>query len=157
MYYQREQSDVGISVGVNTKEREREALENVSGDEFQDKDKAIKEDDNTEDEEALLHIITHEDDEESKDLPETVVLEKAKEANNGSGFETFTTTRARRVFRPSTNYGMAIMALTHAEMGYHANLCEIAMMEYAKDDFHLDFEVAGVGSGIRGGLLAPES
>eukprot|EP00957_Ditylum_brightwellii_P130225 9934192-Ditylum_brightwellii.AAC.1 len=44
------------------------------------------------------------------------------------------------------------MVLTHAEMGYHANLCEIAIMEYVKEDFHLDFEVAGVDAGIGGGF-----
>eukprot|EP00957_Ditylum_brightwellii_P060240 4574962-Ditylum_brightwellii.AAC.1 len=56
-------------------------------------------------------------------------------------------TRAGRVSRPSEKYVMATMALTHAEMGYHANLKEIAMMEYL-----LDFEVTGVGTGLGGGF-----
>eukprot|EP00957_Ditylum_brightwellii_P094529 7198447-Ditylum_brightwellii.AAC.1 len=37
-------------------------------------------------------------------------------------------------------------------MRYHANLREIAMMDYAKEDFQLDFEVAEVGAGIGGGF-----
>eukprot|EP00957_Ditylum_brightwellii_P158155 12037908-Ditylum_brightwellii.AAC.2 len=160
MYYQRKQPDVEISVGVNTKAREREALEHASGDESQDKYKDVKEDDGTEEDEALLHLITCEEDDESddesddetNDLPETVALEEAKEANDGGSFKTFTTTRVGRVFRPNTKYGIETMAFTQAEMGYHANLCETAIMEYAKEDFQLDFEVAGVGAGIGGGF-----
>eukprot|EP00957_Ditylum_brightwellii_P017545 1321705-Ditylum_brightwellii.AAC.1 len=48
------------------------------------------------------------------------------------------------------------MALTHAEMGYHANLKEMPMMEYAKEDHLLDFEVAGVGAGLGGEALAAD-
>eukprot|EP00957_Ditylum_brightwellii_P035324 2679431-Ditylum_brightwellii.AAC.1 len=73
-----------------------------------------------------------------------LVLEEAKDANEGGGFQPFTMTRAGRVSNPSEKYGMATMALTHAEMGYHANLKETAMMEHATEDFFLDFEVAGL-------------
>eukprot|EP00957_Ditylum_brightwellii_P153991 11720819-Ditylum_brightwellii.AAC.1 len=72
MYYQRKQPDVEVSVGINTKAREKETLEHASKDD------------------------------ESKDLPDTVALEEAKEANDGGGFEKFTTTRIGRVVRPNT-------------------------------------------------------
>eukprot|EP00957_Ditylum_brightwellii_P013777 1038319-Ditylum_brightwellii.AAC.1 len=66
------------------------------------------EDDDSSDEE-------HKDDEDSS--PQ--VIEKAKEANEGGGFEKFTTTRTGRVVKPTcAYYDMATMALTQAEFGY---------------------------------------
>ena len=53
-------------------------------------------------------------------------------------------TRYGRETRPVERYGdLAAMALTQAEFGYQANLREIAMIE---------FELAGVGAGLGGGL-----
>eukprot|EP00957_Ditylum_brightwellii_P139751 10649808-Ditylum_brightwellii.AAC.1 len=144
MYLQRKQPDAEISVGVNTEAREREALENTSGDESQDIDKDVKEYYDSEENEALPNLVICEDDNERKDLPKTLALEKAKEVNDSGGFETFITTRVGRVVIPNTKYGIATMAFTHAEMGYHANLREIKIMKYAKEDFQLDFEVVGV-------------
>eukprot|EP00957_Ditylum_brightwellii_P121610 9274004-Ditylum_brightwellii.AAC.1 len=45
------------------------------------------------------------------------------------------------------------MALTQAEYGYQANMCMIAMMEFAAEDYKIDFEVAGVGVGVEGGFV----
>eukprot|EP00957_Ditylum_brightwellii_P016491 1239509-Ditylum_brightwellii.AAC.2 len=47
---------------------------------------------------------------------------------------------------------MAAMALTEAEFGYQVNLQDIAMLEYAKEDYIMDYEVAAVGVGLGGGF-----
>eukprot|EP00957_Ditylum_brightwellii_P040134 3037407-Ditylum_brightwellii.AAC.1 len=47
---------------------------------------------------------------------------------------------------------MAAMALTEAEYGYQVNLQDIVMLEYAKEDYAIDYEVAAVRAGLGGGF-----
>eukprot|EP00957_Ditylum_brightwellii_P186884 14231543-Ditylum_brightwellii.AAC.1 len=47
---------------------------------------------------------------------------------------------------------MAAMALTEAEFDYQVNLQDIAMLEYAKEDYAIDYEVTAVGAGLDGGF-----
>ena len=65
--------------------------------------------------------------------------------------EGVTQTRFGRVVRPPERYGdLAVMALTKAELGYQANLRNMAMLEFAAEDCSVDYEIAGVGAGLGG-------
>eukprot|EP00957_Ditylum_brightwellii_P006243 473339-Ditylum_brightwellii.AAC.2 len=46
---------------------------------------------------------------------------------------------------------MAAMTLTEAEFDYQVNLHDITMLEYTKEDYAMDYEVAAVGAGLGGG------
>eukprot|EP00957_Ditylum_brightwellii_P196590 14978675-Ditylum_brightwellii.AAC.2 len=45
---------------------------------------------------------------------------------------------------------MVAMALTKAEFDYQINLQDIAMLEYAKEDYAMDYKVAAVRAGLGG-------
>eukprot|EP00586_Coscinodiscus_wailesii_P006916 CAMPEP_0172489026 /NCGR_PEP_ID=MMETSP1066-20121228/18774_1 /TAXON_ID=671091 /ORGANISM="Coscinodiscus wailesii, Strain CCMP2513" /LENGTH=61 /DNA_ID=CAMNT_0013256601 /DNA_START=156 /DNA_END=341 /DNA_ORIENTATION=- len=45
------------------------------------------------------------------------------------------------------------MALTKVEFDYQANLKDIGMLEFAREDHIIDHDVAAVGAGIGGGYL----
>eukprot|EP00957_Ditylum_brightwellii_P142282 10839876-Ditylum_brightwellii.AAC.1 len=47
---------------------------------------------------------------------------------------------------------MAAMVLTEAEFGYQVNLQDIAMLEHAKEDYGMDYEVAEVRAGLGEGF-----
>ena len=91
--------------------------------------------------------------EESDDDIEGEALE-----DKNSGWENFYQTRSGRVVKPVRRSGdaryedIAAMALTQAEFGYQANLRDIAMLEFASQDYALDFEIAAVGAGLGGGF-----
>lgn len=51
---------------------------------------------------------------------------------------------------PGTQY--AVLGLTKAEMEYQERLKEMALLELSKEDYDIDYEVAGVGAGIGGGF-----
>eukprot|EP00957_Ditylum_brightwellii_P170467 12975639-Ditylum_brightwellii.AAC.1 len=86
-------------------------------------------------------------------------VEEAKEgaASNGE-WEHFQQTRPGQVIRPVQHMGherysdMAAMALTKAKFDYQVNLGDITMLEYAKEDYIMDYEVAAVGAGLGGGF-----
>eukprot|EP00957_Ditylum_brightwellii_P154541 11761950-Ditylum_brightwellii.AAC.1 len=82
----------------------------------------------------------------------TAALEKAKDANNGEGFQIYTETQLGHVSRPPQRLGMATTASTQAKFGYQAQLCELAMLEFAKEDFKLNYEIGAVGAGLCGGF-----
>eukprot|EP00957_Ditylum_brightwellii_P208306 15356750-Ditylum_brightwellii.AAC.1 len=79
------------------------------------------------------------------------VLDKAKEANEGGGFQPFKDTRSGRVVQPPPHYDLATMSLTQAEMGYQENLHKMVMLEIVQE-YKLSREFAGIGAGLCSGF-----
>eukprot|EP00957_Ditylum_brightwellii_P175986 13400648-Ditylum_brightwellii.AAC.1 len=144
-----------VSIGVSTEASERDAIEH---DEATAGDRASTEASSADTPSTptqssalsqLLSPIAEEDEEEQQST--TLAIEEAKDINECGGYQTFTKTRSERVVRPIQQFNMATMALTKAKFGYQANLEEMAMLEFADEDYKLDFEVGAVGAGIGGG------
>ena len=78
--------------------------------------------------------------------------ESEDEANDGA-----MVTRSGRVSKPprwhsSYDVNYAALALTKAELGYYADLKEIALLSMSVEDGYIDNEVVGVGAGLGGGF-----